>query len=77
MGLAKELWEATKICTSFGWQASKFIIKNTPATLGMLWEIRKEVSNGIAQSIQEIQKQQKIAELDEKIKALSKGEAKL
>lgn len=64
------LWGATKIVSKFTWDSTKFIAKNTPTALGAAWEVKKEISNGIAQGIHEIQQENKRINLENEIKAL-------
>jgi hypothetical protein len=71
MSLMKEVWNATKICTKFGWCASKFIVKNTPTVLGVAWEVKKEISSVIEEEIHAYKKEKKELEMEEKIKMLT------
>jgi hypothetical protein len=66
-----QVFTIAKCLTQFTWIGSKFIVKNTPTVLGVAWQIKKEISNEIAQGIQEARQEQKQLALDEKIKALS------
>lgn len=68
---AGQIWTVTKCLTAFSWATGKFIIKNTPTVLGAAWDIKKEISEEIATSIQEVRKEQKQLELEDKIKMLS------
>ena len=69
-------WSITKFISSFLWGSSKFVVKNTPAALGMAWEVKKEISNNIAKEIEQVKKEQKQLALEEKIAQLKapKGE---
>jgi hypothetical protein len=67
------LWGATKFITKATWVGSKFIVKNAPAALGMAWEIKKEISNGIVQAIQEGQKAHKENLLEQQISTLKQN----
>ena len=60
-------WSITKFISSFLWCSTKFVAKNTPAALGMAWEVKKGISNAIAEEIQEVRKEQKQIALEEKI----------
>lgn len=64
------LWRATKFISKVTWIGSKFIVKNAPAAFCMAWEIKKEISNEIAQTIQEGQKFHKEDLLKQQISAL-------
>lgn len=68
---AGQVFTIAKYLTKFAWIGSKFVVKNTPTVLGVAWEIKKEISNEIAQSIHEARQEQRQLALDEKIKALS------
>jgi hypothetical protein len=46
------------------------VVKNTPAALGMAWEIKKEISQEIAKGIHEARKEQKALALEQEIKML-------
>lgn len=67
---ASQVWSITKFLSSFLWCSTKFVFKNTPTALGMAWEVKKEISNAIAEEIQEAKKQQKQIALEEKIMQL-------
>jgi len=71
------IWTITKLFSKCTWFGTKFVVKNTPAALGMAWEVKKEISNEIALSIQEVRKEQKILELENEIKALNNPQDKL
>ena len=66
-----QVWTIFKCLSIFTWGTGKFIVKNTPTVLGVAWQIKKEISNEIAQSIHEVRQEQRQLALDEKIKALS------
>ena len=66
-----QVFTIAKCLTQFAWIGSKFIVKNTPTVLGAAWQVKKEISNEIAQSIHEIRQEQRQLALEEKIKALS------
>jgi len=68
---AGQIWVATKFLTSLSWMTAKFIVKNTPTVLGAAWQIKKEISNEIAQSIHEARQEQRQLELEDRIKELS------
>ena len=55
---AGQVWVATKFLSSLGWMTGKFIVKNTPTVLGAAWQIKKEISDEIAQSIHESRQEQ-------------------
>ena len=65
------VWSITKFISSFLWCSTKFVVKNTPTALGMAWEVKKEISNTIADEIQEVRKEQKKIALEEKILQLN------
>ena len=71
------LWTITKLFSKCTWFGTKFIVKNTPAALGMAWEVKKEISNEISNSIAEAKKERKMLELENEIKALSNPQDKL
>ena len=68
---AGQVFTIAKCLTQCAWIGSKFIVKNTPTVLGIAWQIKKEISNEIVQSIHEVRQEQRQLALDEKIKALS------
>jgi hypothetical protein len=68
---AGQVFTIAKCLTQFAWIGSKFIVKNTPTVIGVAWQIRNEISNGIAQAIHETQQEQRQLALEEKIKALT------
>jgi len=61
------LWGATKLLTKATWCTTKFVAKNTPAAIGLAWEIRREISHGISEAIHETKQEQKRVALDKKI----------
>jgi hypothetical protein len=63
-------WQVTKFIGGAAWCSTKFVAKNTPAALGMAWEIKKEISQEIAKGIHEARKEQKALALDQEIKML-------
>lgn len=67
---AGQIWTITKVLTQCSWLTGKFIVKNTPTVLGAAWQIKKEISDEIAQGIHEIKQEQKQLALEEKIKKL-------
>jgi aspartate/tyrosine/aromatic aminotransferase len=71
-----QVWTITKFLTGALWCTSKFVVKNTPAALGMAWEVKKEISNEIAQGIHEYQLEQKQLELENQIKQLKEAKKK-
>ena len=72
MGVVKDIWQGVKILMQFSWLGSKFVVKNTPATLGMLWEVKKEISNAVAQSLHDAHVEHKKNLLDLKIELMKK-----
>jgi hypothetical protein len=66
-----QVFTIAKCLTQCAWIGSKFIVKNTTTVLGVVWQIKKEISNEIAQSIHDARQEQRQLALDEKIKALS------
>ena len=68
---AGQVFTIAKCLTQCTWIGSKFIVKNTPTVLGIAWQIKKEISNEIVQSIHEVRQEQRQLALDEKIKALT------
>ena len=66
-----QVFTIVKCLTQCAWIGSKFIVKNTPTVLGVAWQIKKEISNEIAQGIHEVRQEQRQLALDEKIKALT------
>jgi hypothetical protein len=71
--LGSILWEITKVTSKCAWIGSKFIVKNTPAALGMAWQIKKEVSDSIVKAYQEGKKEYKTHLLESKIAELTKS----
>ena len=68
---AGQVFTIAKCLTQVAWISSKFIVKNTPTVLGVAWQIKKEISNEIAQGIHEYKQEQRQLALEEKIKALT------
>ena len=68
---AGQVWTITKCLSIFTWCVGKFIVKNTPTVLGIAWQVKKEISNEIAQGIHEYKQEQKLLALEEKIKELT------
>ena len=68
---AGKVFTIAKCLTQCAWIGSKFIVKNTPTVLGVAWQIKKEISNEIAQGIHEVRQEQRQLALNEKIKALT------
>ena len=67
---AGQAWSVTKFITGALWCSTKFVAKNTPAAIGMAWEVKKEISNSIAKEIEQTKKEQQQLELDNKIAQL-------
>lgn len=74
MGLARELWAATAFCTKLTWCTGKFILKNAPAALGLVWEAKRELTKEIEKSVIEGQKKYKAFQIEQEIRALSRSE---
>ncbi len=74
---ASQIWTITKCLSIFTWGVSKFIVKNTPTVIGVAWQIKKEISNEIVQSIQDIKQEQKQIALENKIKELKLSQKSL
>ncbi len=72
-----QAWTITKCLSIFTWGVSKFIVKNTPTVIGAAWQIKKEISNEIAQSIHEARQEQKQLALKDKIKELKLSQKSL
>lgn len=72
---AGQIWCVTKFLTGALWGTTKFVAKNTPAALGMAWEVKKEISNAIAEEIHEARREQKQLALEEKILQLKAPES--
>ena len=70
MGVIREIWQGTKILAQYTWLGSKFIIKNTPATLGMLWEVKKEINAALAKELHDAKVEYKRYQLENKINQL-------
>ena len=68
---AGQIFTIAKCLTQFAWIGTKFVAKNTPTVLGVAWQIKKEISNEIAQGIHEYKQEQRQLALEEKIKALT------
>ena len=71
MGVMKEIWQGSKILTKCAWFGSKFVIKNTPAALGMLWEVKKEINSALAQGLHDVKIEYKRNQLENKINQLN------
>lgn len=71
MGVMKEIWQGSKILTKCAWLGSKFVIKNTPAALGMLWEVKKELNSALAQGLHDVKVEYKRNQLETKINQLN------
>ena len=68
---AGQIWTITKCLSIFTWCVGKFVVKNTPTVLGVAWQVKKEISNEIAQGINEYKQEQRQLALEEKIKELN------
>ena len=68
---AGQVWTITKCLSIFTWYVGKFVVKNTPTVLVVAWQVKKEISNEIAQGIHEYKQEQRQLALEEKIKALT------
>ena len=66
-----QVWTIFKCLSIFTWGTGKFIVKYTPTVLGVAWQVKKEISNEIAQGIHEYKQEQKLLALEEKIKELN------
>ncbi len=53
-----QVWVIFKSLVAFVWIIGKFIIKNVPAALGMLWEKRIEMGDGLIEGLEEAQVRQ-------------------
>lgn len=71
MSVIKEIWQGSKILTKCAWLGSKFVIKNTPAALGMLWEVKKEINSALAQGLHDVKIEYKRNQLENKINQLN------
>ena len=71
MGVIKEIWQGSKILTKCALLGSKFVIKNTPAALGMLWEVKKEINSALAQGLHDVKVEYKRNQLETKIQRLN------
>lgn len=67
-----QIWSVTKFLTGLLWCSSKFVVKNTPAAIGMAWEIKKELSSVITEEIHAIRKEQKKLALEKKLLELER-----
>lgn len=54
-----QIFTVGKFLTIFGWNTGKFIIKNAPTALGYAWQIKKEISDEISQSIHDVKQKEK------------------
>ena len=66
-----QVWTIFKCLSIFTWCTGIFIVKNTPTVLGAAWQIKKEISDEIAQGIHEMKQEQRQLALEEKIKTLT------
>ena len=64
------LWDITKIVSKGAWIGTKFIIKNTPAALGMLWNMKKEIADNISSEMAKSNKAHKENLLENKLDAI-------
>lgn len=71
MGIMKEIWQGFKILIQCSWLGGKFIAKNTPAALGMLWEVKKELNSALAQGLHDVKIEYKRNQLENKINQLN------
>lgn len=71
MSVMKEVWQGIKILTQFSWLGSKLVVKNTPAALGMLWEVKKEINSALAQGLHDVKVEYKRNQLETKINQLN------
>lgn len=71
MSVMKEVWKGLKILTQFSWLGSKFVVKNAPTALGMLWEVKKEINSALAQGLHDVKVEYKRNQLETKINQLN------
>jgi alpha-ketoglutarate-dependent taurine dioxygenase len=65
-----ELISGGKLLLGLSWQATKFIVRNTPKAIVTLAHAKRELIDTIAQEYQNIQKHIREEQLNEKIRAL-------
>lgn len=71
MGVAREVYNGVKILLKCTWFGSKFVVKNTPAALGMVWEVKKEINAALAQGVHDAKLEYQRHCLERKIEQLS------
>ena len=69
--LGSFLWQITKLFTKCTWYGSKFVVKNAPAAIGMAWEIKKEITKGVAQGLHEAKQTYKEMLIEQEIAKLT------
>ena len=69
--LGSFLWQITKLFTKCTWYGSKFVVKNAPAAIGMAWEIKKEITKGVAQGLHEAKQTYKEMLIEQEIAKLA------
>lgn len=67
----RDIVQGTRIITKCAWFVSKFVVKNTPAALGILWEVKKELNSVLAQGLHDAKIKYKRNQLENKIYQLN------
>ena len=65
-------WQGTKLVCRFIYEGIKFIIKNTPKFLGLVWQVKKTVATQIDQNLHEINQELKKSYLEMQINSIKK-----
>ena len=71
----KELYNATKLILGLSWQATKFIVHNTPKAIVTIAHAKREVIDAVTHKYQNVQKHIREEQLNEKIRALKENQS--
>lgn len=70
MTFTKILFKSIKLTLTILWQLIKFIIRYTPLALIAIARAKREITDAVVDTYQDVQKRRREEELNEKIRAL-------
>lgn len=70
MTFTQILFKSIKLMLSILWQLIKFIVRYTPLTLITIARAKREITDAVVDTYQDVQKRRREEELNEKIRAL-------
>ena len=71
--LTRELMDVGVFSIKLLWEASKFIVKNTPKAIVTVAQVKREIVDALSEEIGETQKKIKEDKLEEKIRHMKRG----